>query len=624
MRHKNKYQIMKNRNIARELVLGKQRKTLRCSRCKNHGILVLLRGHKKSCPFRACSCSKCQLQGEKQRVLAAQTALQREEPVSRSYCKDDKRLFSADSRFKEEETPSRMANGPNDGTSVTSKNHSHSTNNFSSPLDTTACRGENKQQLSGQAFNLYPSTFARSSAAEILSKQNMLFSGPYLPDQFSGMLNNHAVHSKQAPSQHHFNPVLHHPSMWHTYQQRQHQQDSVQANAPCFYSNHLQDSRGGLRFRYLNLLARLFPQFSDIFINSVLEDTNFELLTAAEWLVQLEERRSFMYPAFDPVGTVPFVNQNCDNFDYMYQKPGYTLQHTDATKPSLKYASVSPHSGVFRQGKEVNNFKMLVDQQMEHQQGHYLPAAPVATNVSANGYLFASSQSTTHRTTVSYSKAPSTAPCSQANFHQADSNSKPYNNTLSNGFSWHSNMQATRAHDHIGGSTGSSETETISRKGHIHNEGHDVTDLLSSRSREEQSTSVPQEGSSSLAKNTTTNGVYQSVSFVDYIIQNEGHCQAERRVLSNCNVKECEVADQKLTVISQYIEEEEGFMDNHGGIESNTNKTHADGCKLGRNQQIDCTDVGSDRRQSRADELDNQSDASSFAESEASKMLIIN
>ena len=111
MRHKNKYQIMKNRNIARELVLGKQRKTLRCSRCKNHGILVLLRGHKKSCPFRACSCSKCQLQGEKQRVLAAQTALHREEPVSRSYCKDDERLFSVASRFKEEETPPRMANG---------------------------------------------------------------------------------------------------------------------------------------------------------------------------------------------------------------------------------------------------------------------------------------------------------------------------------------------------------------------------------------------------------------------------------------------------------------------------------------------------------------------------------
>ena len=229
------------------------------------------------------------------------------------------------------------------------------------------------------------------------------------------MLNNHAVHSKQAPPQHHFNPVLHHPSMWHTYQQRQHQQDSVQASSPCFYSNHLQDSRGGLRFRYLNLLARLFPQFSDIFINSVLEDTNFELLTAAEWLVQLEERRSFMYPAFDPVGTVPFVNQNCDNFEYMHQKPGYTLQHTDATKPSLKFASVSPHSGIFRQGKEMNNFKMLVDQQMEHQQGHYLPAAQIATNVSANGYLFASSQSTTHRTTVSYSKAPSTAPCSQVN-----------------------------------------------------------------------------------------------------------------------------------------------------------------------------------------------------------------
>ena len=89
---------------------------------------------------------------------------------------------------------------------------------------------------------------------------------------------------------------------------------------------HYQDGRNGLRLRYLNILTRLFPQFSDIFINSVLEDANGELLAAAEWLVQLEDRRAFMYPALDAFGAIPLINPHYASAEYIHAKPSFVHQ----------------------------------------------------------------------------------------------------------------------------------------------------------------------------------------------------------------------------------------------------------------------------------------------------------
>ncbi|XP_043941391.1 doublesex- and mab-3-related transcription factor B1 [Protopterus annectens] len=65
-------------NVEGELM--KNSRTPKCSRCRNHGFIVPVKGHGSKCNWKECQCEKCYLITERQKITAAQKTLKKQLP----------------------------------------------------------------------------------------------------------------------------------------------------------------------------------------------------------------------------------------------------------------------------------------------------------------------------------------------------------------------------------------------------------------------------------------------------------------------------------------------------------------------------------------------------------------